>query len=83
MISFHTDGSVQERGYQLFFSHVPVGKYNDKVIPEIFQCFNHYKHTLINTYKSLLLPKFSAFKELPITKKSVVKKGEIPKMSTR
>ena len=41
MISFHTDGSVQERGYQLFFSHVPVGKYNDKVIPEIFQCFNH------------------------------------------
>jgi len=26
VISFHTDGSVQERAYQLFFSHVPIGE---------------------------------------------------------
>ena len=25
-ISFHTDGSVQERGYELFFSHNPIGR---------------------------------------------------------
>lgn len=30
-ITFHSDGSVQHRGYELFFSHVPFGKSGDKI----------------------------------------------------
>ena len=31
VISFHSDGSVRRRGYELIFSHVP-GKNNDNII---------------------------------------------------